>query len=83
MYEVFKKKETARVREYHLKITGQHCNFNLRNNTNHIFSIFSKTNFEHKRSFPSSPRRKGEVIGTLAKKFNLRIALRNKSGRNK
>ena len=49
-YKVFKKKEAARAR---LKkdvraITGQHCNFNLRNNTNDVFSIFNKINFEPK-----------------------------------
>ena len=54
-YEVFRKKEAARVREWHYKkevreITGQHCNLNLRNNTNHVFSIFSKTDFEPKCS---------------------------------
>ena len=53
-YEVFKKKEVPRVREYRLKkdvraITGQHCNVNLRNNTNHVCSIF-KANFEPKCS---------------------------------
>ena len=55
-YEVFKKKKAARVREFRFKkkyvraITGQHCNVNLRNNTNHVFSIFNKTNFEPKCS---------------------------------
>ena len=54
-YKVFQKKEAARVREYRFKknvraITGQHCNLNLRNNTNHVFSIFNKTNFEPKCS---------------------------------
>ena len=31
-------------------ITGQHCNVNLGSNTNHIFSILNKTNFEPKCS---------------------------------
>ena len=53
MYEVFKKKEAARISKCCLKkdvreITGQLCNVSLRNNTNHVFSIFSKTNFEPK-----------------------------------
>ena len=48
-YEVFKKKRAARVREYRLekKMSEQLqvCNVNLRNNSNHVFSIFGKTNF--------------------------------------
>ena len=32
-------------------------------------------------SRPSSPQKKAEVIETLANKFNLRIAVHNKSGR--
>ena len=50
--EVFKKKEAARVRELSdvRAITGQHCNVNLKNNTNYVFSIFNKTNFEPKCS---------------------------------
>ena len=35
------------------------------------------------RSLPSSPLKRVEVIGTLAKKFNPRIAVPNKSGRKK
>ena len=41
--------------------------------------IFSRL----KRSLPSSSRKKNFVIRTLAKKFNLRIAVHNKSGRKK
>ena len=39
----FKKKDVR-------AIAGHHCNVNLRNNTNHVFSIFTKTNFEPKCS---------------------------------
>ena len=35
------------------------------------------------RSLPSSPLKRVEVIGTLAKKFNPRVAVPNKSGRKK
>ena len=54
-YKVFKKKETARFREYRLKnnvkaIAGQHWNVNFKNNTNHVVNIFNKTNFELKCS---------------------------------
>ena len=53
-YEVFKKKRAARVREYRLekKMSEQLqvCNVNLRNNSNHVFSIFGKTNFGPKCS---------------------------------
>ena len=89
----FQEERSCRCQEYRLKkdfraIIGQHCNVNLRNNPNHVFSIFNKSNFEPifhktKRSLSSSPRKKAEVIGTLAKKFNLRIAVHNKSGRKK
>ena len=76
-------------------ITGQHCNVNLRSNTNHIIAtpttssvfstkqILSRSVHKTERSLLSSPRKKAEVIGTLAKKFNLRVAVHNKSGRKK
>ena len=54
-------------------ITGQYCNVNLRNNTNHLFSIFNKTFWAEvftKRPLPSSPWKKTKVIGTRVKKFN-------------
>ena len=60
-------------------IAGQHCNVNLRNNTNHILSIFNSVR-KTERSLPSSPRKKAEVI---AKKFSLRVAGHKKSGRKK
>ena len=45
--------------------------------------IFGRGVHKTKRSLPFSPRKKAEVIETLAKKFNLRIAGHNKSGRKK
>ena len=45
--------------------------------------ILSRSVHEIERSFPSSQQKEAEVIGTLAKKFNLRIAVHNKSGRKK
>ena len=45
--------------------------------------ILSRSVHRTERSFPSSPRKKTEVIGTLATKFNLRIDVQNKSGRKK
>ena len=90
---MFKKKETAHFREYRLKkdvraITGQHNNVILRKKTNQssLFSakqILSRNVQKTEGSLPSSPRKKAEVTETLAKKFNLRIAVHNKSGRKK
>ena len=54
--------------------------------TSFVFStkqILSRSVHKTERSFPSSPRKKVKVIGTPAKKFNLRIAVHNKSGRKK
>ena len=69
-------------------ITSKHCNSNLRKNTNHVFSIFNKTKFEPKYSQdwninPIHFVKKAVMIGTLAKKLNLRIAVHNNSGRKK
>ena len=71
--------------KYVRAIIGQHHNVNLRNNTNHVFSIFNTTNIEPKqvlkessnrteKSPPSSPQKKAEVVRTLPRKFDLRIA---------
>ena len=43
----------------------------------------SRSVHKTERPLPSSPRKKAEVIGTLAKKLNLRIAVHKKSGRKK
>ena len=45
--------------------------------------ILGRSVHKTERSLPSSPQKKAEEIGNLAKKFNLRIAVHNKSGRNK
>ena len=69
-------------------ITGQHCNVSLRNNTNHVFSIFNKTNFEPKCSqdwkmTPIQSTKEGRGDWNSSQKFNLCIAVHNKSGRKK
>ena len=43
-----KKAARARLKKDVRAITGQHCNVNIRNNTNDVFSIFNKINFEPK-----------------------------------
>ena len=48
---MFKNKEATRARERQTKkdvkaIIGQHCNVNLRSNTNHVFNILNKSDFE-------------------------------------
>ena len=93
---MFKKKEAARVREYGFfkknfrAITGQQSNVILQNNTNHVCSILNKTNIDPKLSqdWKITPRnwvreKTAEVIGTLPKKFNLHIAVHDKSERKK
>ena len=46
--------------------------------------ILSRSVRKTKRSLPFSPQKKAKIIGALAKKFNLCIAvLHNKSGRKK
>ena len=47
---------------------------------NSIKQTFSQSVNKTKRSLPSFPWKKVEVVGTLAKKFNLRIAVHNKWG---
>ena len=54
--------------------------------TSSVFStkqILGQSVHKTERSLLSSPRKKAEVIGTLVKKFDLRIAVHNKSGRKK
>ena len=41
----------------------------------------SRSGYKTERSLPSSPQKKAEMIGILDKKFNLRRAVHNKSGR--
>ena len=41
----------------------------------------SRSFHKTERSLPSSPQKKVEGIGTLSKKFNLRITVHNKSGK--
>ena len=45
--------------------------------------ILSRNVHKTERSLPSSSRKKAKVIGTLAKKFNLNVAVDNKSVRKK
>ena len=45
--------------------------------------ILSQSVHKTEISLPSSPRKKADVIETLAKKFNLRIAVYNKLRRKK
>ena len=91
---MFKKEESARVREYRLKrkmleqlqvITATSTS-ETTPITSSAFSpkqILSRNVHKTERSLPSSSRKKAKVIGTLAKKFNLHVAVDNKSVRKK
>ena len=91
---MFEKKEAARVREYLLKKTmSQELQVSTATSTSETTPTMSSA-FSTKQilsrsvrktviSLPSSPGKKAEVIGTLAKKFNLRIAVHIKSGKKK
>ena len=85
-YYEFKKKEAVRVKEYRLKKTLtaqlQHNVSTTAFNNQHLVHLhlrpsLSRSFHKAKRSLPFSPRKKIEVIQSLAKKFKLRINLEN------
>ena len=91
---MFKKKEAARVSEYRLKkmmsekleaIAATSTSATTSTTSSGISKkqILSQSVEKTEISHPSSPRKKDEVIGTLAKKSSQRIALHNKSERKK
>ena len=91
----FKKKEATRIKEHRLKnkLAEQFaCDSRKeteeeRPSTSSSFSskqILNRSIKKAERLLPLSPRKKVEVIGSLAKKFKLRIAVaKNKAGRKK
>ena len=95
-HDEFKKKEAARIKEYRLKkkkLAGQFaCDSQKeteeeRPSTSSSFSskqVLNRSIKKAERSLPLSPRKEVEVIGSLAKKFRLSIAVaKNKTGRKK
>ena len=89
-YEAYKKKE--RERKQLAKIRKDIANRNEQNQ--HEETLGPSTSFTNtaiksrsikkaERSLPQSPRRKKEVIKSLASKFNVRVQLAQKAGRKK
>ena len=94
-HDKFRKKEAARIKEYRSKkklaeqfaCDSQKETEEKRPSTSSSFSskqILIRSIKNAERSLPVSPRKKVEVIGSLAKKFKLRIAVaKNKTGSKK
>ena len=91
---MFKKKEAAGAREYRFKksmseqlqVSTATSTLETTPSTSSAFStkqILSRSVHKTERALPSSPQKKADVIQTLAKKFNLCIAVHNKSGKKK
>ena len=59
-----------------------YCNVNLRGNTNRVFVIFNKKNFEPNIT-PIPSAKEGRGDWNSCQKFNLRIAVHNKPRRKK
>ena len=77
----FKKKVAARVSNYRSATSTSETT-----PTSSAFStkyFLSQSVHKTKGLLPSSPQKKAVVTGTLAKKFNLSIAVHNKAGRKK